>query len=79
MTERNTIMEHAEVLGSDGVHVGMVDAIEGHRIKLTKSDANDTGQTGHHFLATALVADVKGKTVTLTVPAAEALATQEDA
>ena len=34
-----TIKEHMEVLGSDGVHVGTVDHLEGRdQVKLTKDD-----------------------------------------
>lgn len=43
------IREHMEVLASDGVHVGMVDRVEGgNRIKLTKSDPLAEGT--HHFV-----------------------------
>jgi hypothetical protein len=33
--DMSEIKEHMEVIGADGVHVGMVDRIEGNRIKLT--------------------------------------------
>jgi hypothetical protein len=43
------IREHMEVIGSDGVHVGVVDHVEGNnRIKLTKSDPMSEGR--HHFI-----------------------------
>ena len=43
------IREHMEVLGADGVHVGVVDRVEaGDRIKLTKSDPLAEGM--HHFI-----------------------------
>ncbi len=38
MLATNDIREHMEVIGSDGVHVGRVDRVEGGRIKLTRSD-----------------------------------------
>ena len=47
MADLSQIKEHAEVIGADGVHVGTVDAIDGNRIKLTKSDSSD-GQ--HHYI-----------------------------
>ena len=33
------IREHMEVIGADGVHLGTVDQVEEHRIKLTKADS----------------------------------------
>ncbi len=70
MTEANVINEHMEVLDVDGQHVGMVDHVDGDRIKLTRS--KDDGE--HHYVATALVQDIRGNTVTLIKSAAEALA-----
>jgi hypothetical protein len=75
MAEANVIKEHMEVIGSDGGHVGTVDSIDGSRIKLTKSGSED-GQ--HHYVATALVQDIRGNTVTLTKPAAEATGSTDD-
>ena len=76
MSEANLLPEHAEVLGSDGVHVGTVDHVDGDRIKLTKSDSNQ-GDGEHHYIAKSLVADIRGNTVTLTVPAAEAIGSEQ--
>jgi len=43
------IKEHMEVIGSDGVHVGTVDHLEGRDVvKLTKDDP-DAGDK-HHFI-----------------------------
>lgn len=70
MPEANLIAEHMEVLGADGVHVGTVDHLDGDRIKLTKAGSADSE---HHYVATAFVQDIRGNTVTLTKPAAEAL------
>ena len=40
------IKEHMEVLGSDGVHVGTVDHLEGQdQMKLTKTDTDADGDT----------------------------------
>lgn len=64
------IREHMEVIGADGTHVGTVDAVDGHRIKLTKKQ-NDAGHEGgthsghHHYLSCGLVAGVEGDTVRL--------------
>ncbi len=49
MINAQQIREHMEVLGSDDVHVGVVDTIEGsNRIKLTRSDPLSEG--AHHFV-----------------------------
>jgi hypothetical protein len=49
MLNTSQIREHMEVLGSDGVHVGMVDHMVGAtKIKLTKSDPVSEGT--HHFV-----------------------------
>ena len=43
------IREHMEVMGSDGVHVGTVDRVEGpDRVKLTRSDPMAEGK--HHVI-----------------------------
>ena len=42
------IKEHMEVIGADGVHVGTVDRVEGHRIKLTRKDSGEGSHKGHH-------------------------------
>src|SRR4051812_38063857 len=48
------IKEHMEVLGSDGVHVGTVDHLEGQdQMKLTKTDPDADGE--HHFIPLAWV------------------------
>lgn len=66
----NRIREHMEVIGADGTHVGTVDHIDGHRIKLTKRD-NDAGHEGgthsghHHYLSVGLIAEVEGDKVRL--------------
>ena len=47
MADASQIREHMEVLGSDGGHVGVVDHVQGRRIKLTKQDPASGGV--HHF------------------------------
>jgi hypothetical protein len=56
------ICEHMEVVDADGQHVGIVDKVEGDRIKLTKKDSLD-GQ--HLFLDKNQVAGVEGNKVKL--------------
>ena len=74
MPEVNVVREHMEIIGSDGVHVGTIDAVEEHRFKLTKTGSED-GQ--HHYLSTAHVQNITGNTVTLTMTGADAIASKE--
>jgi hypothetical protein len=54
--ENEAIRAHMEVVGSDGAHVGLVDALEGDMIKLTKNDAQSNDE--HHWVPLAWVAGV---------------------
>ena len=63
------IKEHMEVVGSDGGHVGIVDKIEGDRIKLTHNDSQSHGK--HHFLPVSAVQSVT-EFVTLSMSKADA-------
>jgi hypothetical protein len=48
MVHASMIKEHMEILGSDGVHVGRVDRVEGtDRVKVAKNDPISEGQ--HHY------------------------------
>jgi hypothetical protein len=70
MIDANSIAEHDEVIGADGVHVGTVDRVEGSRIKLTKRDAGTGGHEGHHhFIPLSLVAEVEAGAVRLSANA----------
>jgi hypothetical protein len=54
MVAPTTIKEHMEVVGSDGVHVGTVDHMEGaDQVQLTKDDADAGGE--QHFIPLAWV------------------------
>jgi hypothetical protein len=48
MVDVAQIQEHAEVVGSDGAHVGTVDHVDKGEIKLTKTDAEAGGL--HHYI-----------------------------
>jgi len=63
------IKEHMEVVGSDKEHVGIVDHLDGDRMKLTHHDSQADGK--HHFLPLSAVASV-GEFVTLSMTKAEA-------
>ena len=63
------IKEHMEVVGTDGKHVGIVDHLDGDRVKLTHHDSQADGK--HHFLPQSAIMSI-GEFVTLSMTAAEA-------
>ena len=69
MVDVSQIKEHAEVVGSDGGHVGIVDHVQNAEIKLTKSDASAGGL--HHYIPVDFVHAIEGNKVTLDRPAEE--------
>jgi hypothetical protein len=80
MTDSSAIREHMEVIGADGVHIGTVDRVERNRIKLTKEDSGQgTHQGHHHYISTALVAEVEGDKVRLSANADVAVSFEEEA
>ncbi len=71
MADASQIKEHAEVIGADDVHVGIVDGVEGDRIKLTKKDSGPAHGDHHHYIPLSLVAEVEaGDVVRLSATAA---------
>jgi hypothetical protein len=73
------IEPNMEVIGADGVHVGTVDRVVGHRIKLIMSDSGEGAHKGHHhFINSGLVADVEGNKVRLSANAAVAVTFEEE-
>ncbi|WP_019515750.1 DUF2171 domain-containing protein [Sphingomonas sp. Mn802worker] len=64
------VKEHAEVVGSDGSHVGTVDKVRGDRILLTKNDVDAGGQ--HHSIPSSWISSVEDKKVMLSKTADEA-------
>jgi len=74
-----TIREHMDIIGADGVHVGTVDRVEGHRIKLTKKDSGEGSHEGHHhYISIGLVAEVEGDKVRLSANADVAVTFEEE-
>lgn len=69
MVDVSQIKEHADVVGSDGTHVGTVDHVDNGEIKLTKKDPAARGL--HHFIPVDFVQSVEGNTVRLDRPAEE--------
>ncbi|MCJ2083271.1 DUF2171 domain-containing protein [Methylobacterium sp. J-090] len=64
------IREHMPVVGSDDIHVGTVDHLEGQRIKMTKTDEDAGGK--HHYLHVDSIAAVADGCITLNRTAAQA-------
>jgi hypothetical protein len=80
MIDARGIREHMEVIGADGVHVGTVDRVEGTRIKLTRKDSGQGSHKGHHhYVSTALVADIEGNKVRLSANGDVAVTFEEEA
>ena len=75
MVDSSQIQEHAEVIGADGVHVGTVDHVQDHRIKLTKKDSGDQH---HHYIPLGLVAEIEDGTVRLSANADVAVTMEEE-
>ena len=75
MVDVSRIPEHAEVIGADGMHVGTVDKVEGHRLKLTK---RDSGDQRHHYIDAGLIADIEGDKVRLSAKAEVAVTFEEE-
>jgi len=79
MATTDSIREHMDIIGADGVHVGTVDRVEGHRIKLTKKDSGEGSHEGHHhYISVGLVAEVEGDTVRLSANANVAVTFEEE-
>ncbi|MEO7247719.1 MAG: DUF2171 domain-containing protein [Novosphingobium sp.] len=73
------IRAHMEVIGADGVHVGTVDHVDGHRIKLTKADSGAGSHAGHHhYISVGLIAGIEGDKLRLSATGANAYAMEEE-
>ena len=79
MAQASDIKENAEIIGADGVHVGTVDHVDGHRIKLKKSDSIPGSHAAHHhYIDLGLVAEVEGDRVRLSANADVAVSLEEE-
>ena len=63
MVDVSQIREHANVVGSDGGHVGRVDHVQGDQIELAKLDF--AGGFKHHMIPVSWVSSVDDKNVHL--------------
>lgn len=77
MTDLSQIREHMEVIGADGFHVGTVDKVEGHRIKLIKADSG-SHTDHHHYLSAGLIAGIEGDKVRLSANGDAAVLLEEE-
>ena len=77
MADLSRIREHMEIIGADGVHVGTVDSVEGHRIKLIKADSG-SHSGHHHYVSTGLVADIEGDKIRLSANGDNAVLLEEE-
>jgi hypothetical protein len=79
MSELSAVREHMKVVGADGVPVGIVDRVEGERIKLTRDSSGEGHHEGHHhYVRGDLVAAVEGDEVRLSANAANAVMFEEE-
>ena len=63
MIQPSQIVEHMEVVGSDGGHVGRVDHVVGDEIELSKLDLS--AGLKHHMIPLTWVEQVEGDTLRL--------------
>lgn len=63
MINKTEIKDHTQVVASCGTHVGIVDHVDGVRIKLAKSDPESNGQ--HHYIPLSWVEKVDDNKVVL--------------
>ena len=72
MVQPSQIVEHMDVVGSDGGHVGRVDHVVGDEIELTKLDL--ASGLKHHMIPMSWVDDIDDDTVRLNITKAAAKA-----
>jgi hypothetical protein len=72
------IKQGMEVIGADGVHVGVVDGVDAGRIRLKKRDSFGAHAKHNHFIETGFVAGVEGDKVRLSANADIAVTLEEE-
>lgn len=72
------VKEGMEIIGADGVHVGIVDRVVGDRIRLRRSDSGDGHRGHHHYIELGFVAGVEGSKVRLSAIGAIAVTLEEE-
>ncbi len=66
------IRERMEIIGADGRKVGVVDQVEGDRIRLTREDWKGGDGAVHHYLPLDQVSSIEGDQVRLMLNAERA-------
>src|SRR5690606_13978104 len=77
MVEKSAIKDHTQVVASCGTHVGVVDHLDGERIKRAKSDPESGGK--HHLIPLGSVDKVEDNKVVLTKDHKEVFAEWQEA
>ena len=73
MADASQIKDDMEIVGADGVHVGVVDHMDGDRIKMKRKDeAHGVKMEHQHYIPMGNVASVDGGKVWLSADAANA-------
>lgn len=62
-------MKEIEVIGADGVYIGIVDRIEGERIKLKEREGYEMREGHYRYVEVGYVAGVEGNKIRLSVNA----------
>lgn len=75
---QDKIKHKMEIIGADGVHVGTVDAVEGNRVWLLRSDATGAHAGHRHYIDTGFVAGVEGDKVRLSAKADIAVTLEQE-
>jgi hypothetical protein len=77
MANISQVTKHMEIIGADGVHIGIVDAVEGSRIKMTKPDSG-SHSGHHHYISEGLIATIEGNKVRLSANGDAAVLLEEE-
>ena len=72
------IKQGMEVIGADGVHVGVVDEVDGGRIRLEKRDSHGAHADHSHYIELGVVAGVERDKVRLSANADIAVTLEEE-
>jgi len=72
------IKAHMEVIDADGFHVGTIDRVERHRIRLKKPGSDAHREEHHRYIELTLVAGVEGDKVQLSAAADDNRVFEED-
>lgn len=71
MDNASKVKPGMEVVGADGVHVGVVEALDGDRIKLAKRDPAHGGESKHsHYIPVNDIASTEGGKLWMSATAA---------